>query len=100
MGGNASMEQRLSLDVLKSRYKEAKHLTTGVVFGKGDGILGEQVRGDVICRNEARKAKANATEANNRENVRQLAAEVGEIQYEMKGLLFVMLNKHLQKLIR
>ena len=33
MGADASMEVRLSLEVLKERYKEANRFTTGTVFG-------------------------------------------------------------------
>ena len=93
-------EQRLPPDVLKSRYEKAKRMTAGVVFGLGDGVLGIQVRDEVIRRNDTRKAKAKATEANNKKKVRELAAKVGDIRDEMADPSFNMLNRHLETLIR
>ena len=100
MGADASMERRLPPDVLKSRYREAKRMTAGVVFGRGDGVFGIQIRDEVIHRNATRKAKAKATKANNKKNVRELAAKVDDIRDEMASPPFVMLNKHLETLIR
>ena len=36
MGADASMEKRLSTEVLKERYKAAVRFTTGVVFGHAE----------------------------------------------------------------
>ena len=50
--------------------------------------------------NDARKAKAKATEANNKRKVRELAAKVADIRDEMADPSFSMLNRHLETLIR
>ena len=75
-------------------------MTAGVVFGLGDGVLDIQVRDEVIRRNDARKAKVKATEANNKKKVRELVAKVGDIRDEMADPSFNMLNRHLETLIR
>ena len=75
-------------------------MTDGVVFGRGDRVLGKQVRDEVICQNTIRKAKAKVTEANNKKKVRELVAKVDDIRQEMMSTLFVMLNRHIEKLIR
>ena len=75
-------------------------MTFDVVFRRGDGVLGIQVRDEVIRRNDARKAKAKATEANNKRKVRELAAKVADIRDEMADPSFSMLSRHLATLIR
>ena len=75
-------------------------MTIGVVFGRGDGVLGIQVRDEVIRRNAARKEKAKATEANNKKKVKELVAKVVDIWDKVAEPSFVMLSRHVETLIR
>jgi hypothetical protein len=50
---DVSMENRLSLEELKERFKEAKCFTSGVIFGAGDGYLGPAVWDEVSRHNKA-----------------------------------------------
>ena len=58
----------LSPEELRKRYKESSFLTAGQVFGHGNGRLGEEVRDEVIRRNEARKDKEAAVESRKKMN--------------------------------
>ena len=100
MGADASMEKRLSPEVLKERYKEAVRFTTGVVFGPGDARLGPEVRDEVIRRRRAREEKAKAVVDNAKKKLRELVWEVEKIKDEMEEPSFRMGVKHLEKLVR
>ena len=50
----------LSPEELRKRYKESSFLTSGQVFGHGNGCLGTEAQDEVLRRNEARWEKESA----------------------------------------
>jgi hypothetical protein len=45
------------MEELQQRYKDASRITTGVIFGAGDRILGEYAREEVMRRQKVREEK-------------------------------------------
>ena len=94
------MENRLSLEELKERYKDAKCFTSGVVFGVGDGYLGPVVRDAVIRRNEDRQNKEKVKVSKKKSDLRKLAAEVSKIRHQQAlDSIFFLTNKSLKNFI-
>ena len=94
------MVRRLCPEELRKRYKEATRFTTGVVFGQGDCLLGQQVLEECVRRREARKANAERIEGNKKAKLRKLKAEVTKIRNQMEDPTFTLLNDHLKVLVR
>jgi hypothetical protein len=59
MQHNTSHES-VTVEELKKRYKSARRLTSNVIFGSGDGMLGEYARDEAICRRQNRIEKMDA----------------------------------------
>jgi hypothetical protein len=97
---NESAGERLTFEELEARYGEARRFTTGTVFGCGDGYLGKAVLEEVIKRNTARKAKAEAVSVRRKELLRKLIKAVRAIRKESKQPKFRMTNAKLTTLCR
>jgi hypothetical protein len=80
--GNASMENRLSLDVLKKRYKASKSFTSCVVFGVGDRYLVPEVRDETIHHNEAPQNKEKVNVNKRKSDLCNLVDEVSKICHQ------------------
>ena len=72
-----------SHEVLEKRYSEAGRMTSGVVFGQGDGVLGKAVRDEVIKRDLARTALLDANAAAKKRRLRKIIKEAKEVIAEM-----------------
>ena len=59
MQHNTSQEA-VSVEELEKRYKQAPRLTSNVIFGSGDGILGPSARNEAIRRRQVITDKVNA----------------------------------------
>ena len=55
MASNAARGNAMTSDDLRSTYRNVRRMTAGTVFGKGNGVLGPEVRDEVVCRVEARR---------------------------------------------
>ena len=83
MAGDAAAGNKVPLEELKRRYKEGT-LTTGKVFGKGDGQLGPVVRDEVLRRKAATEAKETTTRRNKRKTLAQDIAAHRKVLVMMK----------------
>ena len=90
----------LSPEELRKRYKESSFLTAGQVFGHGNGRLGEEVRDEVIRRNEARKDKEAAVESRKKMKLRELISSAKVIKDKMKSKKIKLTGKDLLVLVR
>ena len=90
----------LTSDELKKRYKEARRMTAGMVFGEGNGHLGKEVRDEVVRRNQRRKEKAANVAASKKAALRNLQREVEDIRASMKQPNFKFTLKNLRPLIK
>ena len=96
MGGDAAQGNVLSTEELLSRYSGAKRFTAGIVFGVGNGHLGEEVMNEVIRRRAATPNKARADEEDKKKRLRELKSVVKSIR-KKKGKMTV---KDMQALIK
>ena len=78
MAEDAAAQNQLTREELMRRYKEASRFTAGTVFGIGDGMLGPEVRDEVIRCNQARDARTATVTANKKATSRKLCAECKE----------------------
>ena len=62
------------------QYKDTSYLTTGYVFGNGNGCLGAEVRDEVTHRNEARKEKETTTVSKKKTKLLELVSRVKVIK--------------------
>ena len=75
----------LSPEEVKERYKEARHMTAGMVFGEGNRHLWKEVKDEVVRRNQRRKEKAaNEEDSNSNASLWNLQREVESIRASMK----------------
>ena len=74
MAKDVSMENHLSPEELKERYKEAKHSTSGVIVGIGEGYFDPTVQGEVIHHNKAQQSKDKANVSKKKSDIRKLAS--------------------------
>lgn len=102
MGEDAANKNQLSTEELQKRYRETTRFTTGTVFGKGNGILGTEVRDEVIRRNNAKKEHDANEKKNKQSKLRVLQGKVFEIRDQMrekKETAKDLTNRQLQSLI-
>jgi hypothetical protein len=56
MAPNAERGNMMTSNQLRDTYREVRHMTAGTVFGKGNDVLGPEVRDEVVRRIQARRA--------------------------------------------
>jgi len=84
---------------LQKRYKDSQFLTSGQIFGQGDGRLGTEVRDEVIRRNETRKEKEAAVVSRKKTKLQELISRAKTIKAEMKNKDFKLTVDKLRVLV-
>jgi hypothetical protein len=73
-----------SVEELQQRYKDAPKITAGIIFGSGDGILGEYARDKVmICGQKVREEKDAAVANNKKTDLTKLINQYKRIKVDM-----------------
>ena len=65
------------------RYMAAPRLTSNVIFGAGDGILGDYARDDAICRRNVRLEKDAAACMKKKKELTKLVGEYNKLKIDM-----------------
>jgi hypothetical protein len=76
------------VEELQQRYKNASKITAGVIFGSGDGILGEYARDKVIHRQKNREEKDTAAANKKKTELTKLINQYKRIKVNMSKQRF------------
>ena len=100
MASNAARGNAMTSDDLWSTYRNVRRMTAGAVFGKGNVVLGPEVRDEVVCRVEARRAYTANQASKKKRALQDLQKSEGIIQAKMAYVSFNLTLKDLTTLCR
>jgi hypothetical protein len=93
-------ENEVSTEELLTRYKSSQRLTSNVIFGSGDGMLGDYARDEAIRRRKVRVDKEAAACMKRKKELTKLVGEYKEIKADMLNAGFKWNVQKLTKAIR
>ena len=100
MAPNAARGNMMTSNQLRDTYRDVQRMTAGTVFGKGNGVLGPEVRDEVVRRIQARRACIANQDSKKKKILRDLKRSVEVVRAKMLTVSFNLTVKDLTTLCR